>query len=329
MIETTLRINGNLKLLGRFRDEDQTEKFVFESPAGIIELTWVKNKKGITVFYLPTHHYCNLGCKFCHLTEEHKGIGQKMIPISAEDLNSAMEYVINKYTGNKKVLLSFMGVGEPFLNLDLVFQLFDLNKKKKGFVFSYALASMMLSSSGFRKIYRKMEADKIPLKIHFSLHFPFDKTRHDIIPCSKETISQSLRRLNQYRAFVKRQKGIMANFSMFHETTDPVEIHYTIIKGINDSDRDLDKLIGLGVKYKIPLKILKFNPTESLKRSDRERYWFERLKKQYGAAVAYYMPPGPNIGSSCGQFTKHYYLGSQSREQLKEFNDWKTRYEVK
>jgi adenine C2-methylase RlmN of 23S rRNA A2503 and tRNA A37 len=222
-----------------------------------------------------------------------------------------------------------MGVGEPFLNLDLVFQMFDLNKKKEGFIFSYALASMMLSSSGFQKIYKKVKKDKMPLKIHFSLHSPMDRVRHLIIPSSKETISRCLGRLKKYQAFIKTQKEIVDNLSKFHKTRDAVEIHYTIIKDVNDTENDLNKLIGIGQKDRIALKILKFNPTESLKRSDREKYWLKRLKKEYGAPVVFYMPPGPNIGSSCGQFTKHYYLGSHSQKQLKEFHQWKLKYEVK
>jgi Predicted Fe-S-cluster redox enzyme len=325
----TIKIGDNLKLLGRFRDDDGTEKFVFESAAGIIEITWIKNKKGITVFCLPTHHYCSLGCKFCHLTEERRGINKKMIPIKAEDLNGAMDYVVKKYAKNKKILLSFMGVGEPFLNLDLIFRVFDLNKKKKGFAFSYALASMMPSEAGFKKIYQKVKTDKLPLKIHFSLHSPFDKTRQEIIPSSKETIGEVLGRLKKYEAFIKTQPEIINNLSQFHNSTAATKIHYTVIKDINDSEKDLHEVIGLGKKFGVSFKILKFNPTASLKRSDREQHWLERLTKEYGAPVKYYAPPGLNIGSSCGQFTKHYYLGSQSGEQMKEFKQWKKKYEVK
>ena len=324
-----IKINKNLKLLGRFRDEDSTEKFVFDSPRGIIELTWVRNKKGISVFCLPTHHYCNLGCKFCHLTEEHEGIDKKMIPIKAEDLSVALDYVMANYVKDKKILLSFMGVGEPFLNLDLIFKMFDLNKHKKGFVFGYALATMMLTPTGFKKIYQRIKQDDIPIKIHFSLHSPIDKIRHSIIPSSRDTISQCLKQLKKYQIIVKNKKEITNNLSKFHKTTDPVEIHYAIIKDINDSENDLIKLINIGKEYEIPLKILKFNPTESLERSRQEQNWIKRLKAEYGASFAYYAPPGPNIGSSCGQFTKHYYLGSHSKEQLKEFNKWKLQYEVR
>jgi len=251
------------------------------------------------------------------------------VPIAAEDLNGAMDYVIKKYAKNKKILLSFMGVGEPFLNLDLIFEIFDLNKKKKGFAFSYALASMMPSVAGFQKIYQKVKKDKLPLKIHFSLHSPLDKTRQEIIPSSKETIGEVLGRLKKYEAFIKTQPKIIDNLSHFHNSTDAAKIHYTVIKDINDSEKDLNEVIGLGKKFNVSLKILKFNPTALLQRSNREEYWLERLKKEYGAPVKYYAPPGLNIGSSCGQFTKHYYLGSQSGEQLREFKRWKKKYEVK
>jgi adenine C2-methylase RlmN of 23S rRNA A2503 and tRNA A37 len=314
------------KILGRFKDEDGTEKFVFKVLHGIIELTWIKNKNGIAVFCLPTHHYCNLGCKFCHLTG--KGANIKMVPISAESLIAALKWIIDSYINDGKLLFCFMGVGEPFLNINLVFQIYDYFKKNTDRIISLALASMMLAPAPFERILEKVKQENLPLKIHFSLHSPSDKTRKEIIPSAPTTISECLKKLKNYQDIVLTNQTIIKNLSQFHKQPDPVEIHYTVIDGINDGDEDLSKIIEIGNEYKIPLKILKFNPTESLKRSPRTEFWFNELSKNYGAPVYLYAPPGPNIGSSCGQFTKHYYLGSNSPEELKEFKAWKKKYEI-
>ena len=314
------------KILGRFKDEDDTEKFVFETENGIIEITRIKNKEGIAVFCLPTHHYCNLGCKFCHLTG--KGANIKMVPISAESLIATLKRVIDSYVNDDKLLLSFMGVGEPFLNIDLVFQTYDYFKKNTDKIISLALASMMLSPAPFERIIKKVKWENLPLKIHFSLHSPSDKTRKEIIPSAPTTINECLEALKNYQDIVLSNPIIIKNLSQFHKQPDAVEIHYTVIDKINDSDKDLTKIIEIGKKYKIPLKILKFNPTKSLNRSPRTEFWFNELSKNYGAPVYLYAPPGPNIGSSCGQFTKHYYLGSNSPKELKEFKAWKEKYEI-
>ena len=168
----------------------------------------------------------------------------------------------------------------------------------------------------------------IPLKIHFSLHSSNSKIRKSIIPCTSVTVEEAFSLLSEYR-----EKNLNDNFkkelAKYHKIIDNTEIHYTIIKDVNDSEDELNELIRLGNKYKIPLKLLKFNPTKELKRTpEKEKYWFARLSEEYGAPVVEYAPPGPNIGSSCGQFTKHYYLSTTPEEQ-QEFIKWKEKYEVK
>lgn len=318
---------AKIELLGRFRDEDGTEKFVFESSKGIIEITWIKNKKDIAVFCLPTHHYCNLGCKFCHLTEEGSK-DKKMISISVQDISQALNVVSDSYIKDNKLLFSFMGVGEPFLNIKLIFDLYDYFTRNTKKIVSLALATMMLTPEPLQQIIKKVQKNNLPLKIHFSLHSPLDKDRKEIIPWAPTTIAECLEVLKSYRDIVQTNSTVMGNLSQFHQQAEPAEIHYTIIDQINDSQADSDRLIEIGHQYKIPLKLIQFNPTKTLRRSPKTEFWLEELSKNYGASVCLYAPPGPNIGSSCGQFTKHYYLGSNSPEELEEFENWKKKYEI-
>ncbi len=312
-----------MKLLGRFRDEDGTEKFVFSDENGIIEVTWIKNKEGIAVFCLPTHYYCNLGCKFCHLTESNNG-KKEMKPISSESLIECVNFISERYINHDKVLFSFMGVGEPFLNIDLVFDIYKYFKSESNKKVSLALASMMLTLSPFEEIIK----EGLPLKIHFSLHSPIDAKRKEVIPSARTSISECLGLLEKYDSIVKNYPYIIENFSNFHQRPSPTEIHYTIIEGVNDSEKDLSEMIKIGDCYKIPLKLIKFNPTKNLKRSSKEKFWLKELSEKYNAPVSFYIPPGLNIGSSCGQFTKHYYLGSNTKEELEEFKRWKKKYQV-
>lgn len=100
---------------------------------------------------------------------------------------------------------------------------------------------------------------------------------------------------------------MLENLEQFHSSITPILLHYTVIEGVNDTQEELERLIDYGRRYEIPLKILKFNPTKFLTRSSKEKYWFDVLSLKYKANVVFYEPPGLNIGSSCGQFTKHYY----------------------
>ena len=314
------------ELLGRFRDEDGTEKFVFKTQNGVIEITSICNKKGIDVFCVPTHHYCNLGCKFCHLTEDGDS-SKSMDKITARTLRDVLVNVLELTGGNSNCLLSFMGVGEPFLNADLIVETYKaLNPKYENL--SLALSTMMPTIKPIDFFIAQTKQNNLPLKIHFSMHSPLDEIRHNIIPCSRYSIRECLEALIRYREAVNGNSVIKNNLAQFHSENSPIEIHYTIINGINDSQEELEKLIEYGENYKIPLKILKFNPTKSLKTSRKAQKWFKVLSSRYNASVVMYAPPGPNIGSSCGQFTKHYYLGSNSEQELREFKAWKKKYQV-
>lgn len=63
-------ITNNLKRLA-FKDfSDDSIKNVFQSAnKGIIELTLLFNKRDIDVVCVPTHHFCNLGCKKKHINQ--------------------------------------------------------------------------------------------------------------------------------------------------------------------------------------------------------------------------------------------------------------------
>ena len=74
-----------IKNMGTFKDfSDETLKTVFDiGNKKIIEMSLLFNKEDKDVVCVPTHHFCNLGCKMCHLTN--KGLNKAMIHINSED----------------------------------------------------------------------------------------------------------------------------------------------------------------------------------------------------------------------------------------------------
>ena len=72
--------------IGTFKDyNDGTLKTVFDvGDNKIIEMSLLFNKKDKDVVCVPTHHFCNLGCKMCHLTN--KGLNKVMTSIKGKTL---------------------------------------------------------------------------------------------------------------------------------------------------------------------------------------------------------------------------------------------------
>jgi len=326
-----MKINEPITCLGRFQDEDGTEKFVFEvEDKGIIEVAWIKNKLGIDVLCLPTHYYCTLGCKFCHLTQSNDRINN-MGSISVLDLYPIIQWINSRYLTNEKCLLSFMGVGEPLFNPHLILGIYKmLNDDEKKKMFSIALSTIVPEQRILGAAIHTILQEKVPTKIHFSLHSPDLSSRRNLLPKSWIKIDPALLRLYDYATLcsneVKKNLSIFHDGDCFRELCS--EIHYTLIDGINDSEDEYFLLKELGQKFHIPLKFLKFNPIGNLKRSPKEELWIKELKKEYEAKVSAYSPPGSNIGSSCGQFTKHYYLGCKDDKEREEFETWKKMYRI-
>lgn len=311
-------------------------KTVFEAGDNkIIEMSLLANKPQMDVVCVPTHHFCNLGCKMCHLTNN--SLNKAMIPIASSDfyecLIQTLTFKGKRRTNKNKLLISFMGVGEPLLNLKLiedVYKMEDSIKSKLGYdAIGYALATMMPNNNIF-KLTEMVDRLNIPLKVHFSMHTPIDSHRFALIPSTKVSVENALSYLSKYRETLQSNDTIMNEYIKFHRTNDPIEIHYTLISEVNDSKKELNKICKLLSKYNIPIKFISFNPINELKISNAESEWIETISKKLPTIrVKTYSPPGREIGSSCGQFTKHYYHQEiETEKERNEFEEWKQKHQI-
>lgn len=326
-----------LKSLGVFRDsKDGSLKSVYRKDDNkIVEMTLLFNKENKDVVCVPTHHFCNLGCKMCHLTNN--SLNKCMAPITYDDFKEALMRSLtdeenNRITDKKKLLISFMGVGEPLLNLNLIENIFihesELKEELGYDAVSYAISTMM-PNDNVKKLTELVNKYAKPLKLHFSLHTPIDSERRELIPSTNVSVTEALDLLDYYRHCVKNNPDFVKSYKIFHEECEPIEIHYTLIKGVNDSDEELELITSLLSKYKIPIKFIRFNPKSNMDISDNEQKWVETIKKRANVKVKTYSPPGREIGSSCGEFTKHYYHEEiETEEEKKEFEEWKDNHEV-
>jgi adenine C2-methylase RlmN of 23S rRNA A2503 and tRNA A37 len=188
----------------------------------------------------------------------------------------------------------------------------------------------MMPNAGLEKLTAIVTGKSIPLKVHFSLHSPFSDERKLLLPRTTVGVEEAFEMLAHYRKEVSGIESIQAKMKEFHAIADPTEIHYTLIDQVNDTDRHLKRMIELLDLYRIPLKLIRFNPPEGMQRSKKEGEWLSTLQKSLpGLRVVEYEPPGKQIGSSCGEFTKHYYLSElETEEEKKEFLEWKQEHQI-
>lgn len=330
-------MNFKLTKIGSFMDfSDNSIKNVFENENGeVIEITLLQNRAERDVVCVPTHYFCTLGCKFCHLTNFFST--KTMKKISVDEFNEALVRTLCIENGSelirrtykKDILISFMGVGEPLCNIDLIRDVFltDITKKLGFKNVSYACATMCPKLELLEDLFKVVEEYNIPLKIHFSLHTPNDEERRKIIPSSTANVIDICNALRKYSIFIERSPEILENFEKFHKNLSGVEIHYTLINGVNDSLDNLDTICRILILYGFVIKFIDFNEVGDMAKSRLVDVWKKELSV-FGSKVKYYCPPGRNIGSSCGQFTRHYFINTETEEERFEFEGWKLKYGI-
>ena len=234
---------------------------------------------------------------------------------------------------NKKILLSFMGVGKPLLNQHLIEEIFiaenAISASTGHQIFSYAI-STIFPNNNVNHLFDFINSNSMPVKLHMSLHSPFSEERQKLLPFTSVSVEKAMELLLEYRQKASTNEKIMHNLPQFHKYTEPIEIHYTLIENVNDSKKHLFKMTELLKKYCIPIKFITFNPINSLKRSPLTNEWINYLQCELPHLhISAYTPPGSEVGSSCGEFTKHFYHQEiETPEELLEFEEWKNKHMV-
>jgi len=283
---------------------DATLKYIFKTEDNlIVECSYINKNDGKDIICIPSQTMCNLACKFCHTTDY---IGKiKNRNLASYELDDCVEYIIKDLDiqkHNRVLLISFMGCGEPILNVDNVIEtMIEIKKlEKSGFSYvRFAIATSIPKNKwiNFYKLVEGIKNNNLPVKIHLSLHYTMDILRTEWMPASLDIMS-SLSCVDFYQKLTK----------------NPVEIHYTLIDGVNDTEQDAILLSTFLKDKDMNVKFLFFNekPSIDFHASNQDKLKiFKRYFDKYNINHEYYIPPGLDIGASCGQFMLDYYIKNQ------------------
>lgn len=261
-------------------DPDGTEKFVFNDENGVLEIVRINTKHDRDIYCVPSMYQCLIGCKMCYLTiNKIKGSNKK---IPSGNIDEAIRLIREKYpTGKPEIQISIMGVGDPLSNLELVN---DICGNEKYSRVSISTVFPLLPKTQFPK----------KLKIHFSLHSPFEERRKEIIPKNKISLEKILDFLNKHEG--------------------EVEYHYTLMSGLNDDDEHLEAVCELMKNSRGTIKFLDYKTSDktNIRKSIRATEWLRKVSEYTN--VEYYYPPGELIQGSCGLFTEGFYTNKPSQE---------------
>lgn len=267
--------------------EDATIKYIFDVNGQMVEYSYIDNGSNKDIICVPCQTMCNMKCTFCHLTDH---IGQ--IPtrnLHNLEITEGIEYIIDDLKlGGRTLLISYMGSGEPLANIDnIIDSMVMLNRHYPNIRFGLATMLPKKYSHEFHKLMYEVIKYNLNVKVHLSMHFVDDEQRKEWMPSALE-LEPSLLMLKLYRSM----------------TGNPIEVHYTIMKDVNDKYYHIGALAPL-IDDKTTIKFMMFSEKESLdavKSDEKELESHMSWLRSEGKIVEYYKPPGNDIGSSCGQF---------------------------
>lgn len=275
---------------------DKTVKYVFRLNDGVImETSYIDNGTGKDIICVSSQTMCSMGCSFCHLTDY---VGKvKLRNMNFSEIIESVDFIYRdlNLVNNRLLLVSYMGMGEAVMNSDnVLISMKKLMQSYENIRFGMATSLPKGKWKNFIKIAEVVKESKIPLKIHLSLHYTRDLQRNEFMPGSLNI------------------KPSISALEFYHQITgNPVEIHYTLIKGQNDTIEDSWNLISLIENREIPVKFLRFSPKENddNEETDKKRisYFREKLEES-GIKTEYYEPPGFDVAASCGMFLMENYL---------------------
>ncbi len=276
---------GNLKLELKLESKiDNSKKYLFELNDGnIIETVMMEYEDRITVC-ISNQVGCRMGCKFCASTLD--GLIRNLDPWEIIDQILKVQEDTKKRISN----LVLMGSGEPLDNFENTKKFLKLVNDKNGLNIGYR--HITLSTCGIVPKMKELADIKIPINLALSLHSPYDDKRVEIMPVAKSYKIKDI--LDACRYYIK-------------STNRRVTIEYSLIKGVNDSEKEAKELIKLLKGMLCHVNLIPVNNVEErdFKRPDKSHiYKFKEILEKNNIPTTVRNSMGSDIGGACGQLRR-------------------------
>ena len=276
--------DGSIKYLFALQDGKKTEA---------VYMPYV-NRKTICISSMVG---CPAGCTFCATGK--MGFGRNLT--AGEILDQILYTAYHQKHSPKEIRnVVLMGMGEPLLNVDNVFEAIERMLHPSGLAMSPRRVT--LSTVGIpRGIYKMAESD-LEVRLALSLHAPDDETRKQIIPTAhRYSIAEIMEAVRHYYAKTKRR----------------VTLEYTMLGGVNDhlwQARALGQhLKGLSAHTRtgtagghtaLHVNLIPWNPWDGAPHqgtSKEQIMKFAAELEKTGLPTSVRWSRGRDVGAACGQ----------------------------
>ena len=183
----------------------------------------------------------------------------------------------------KKVV--FMGMGEPAHNLDNVLEAIDLLGTEGGI----GQRNLVFSTVGDPRVFERLPQQRVKPALALSLHTSRAELREQLLPRAPKISPEELMELGEAYA---RHIGY------------PIQYQWTLLKGINDSQEEMDNILRL---FKGKFAVLNLIPYNSLEADDYQRPEGKRIVEMVrylhsrGVLTKVRNSAGQDVDGGCGQ----------------------------
>lgn len=273
------------------KSSDGTKKYLYPVLNNkYIEAAYIPDKERATLC-VSSQVGCKMGCLFCMTARQ--GFQAQL------DANQIINQVLSLPDFDSLTNIVYMGMGEPFDNLDNVLKSLEILTADYGL--NYSPKRITVSTIGIIPGMKTfLEKSKCHLAI--SLHTPFDEERKQLMPVQNVySIKEVIKELNSYD--LGRQRRISFEYIMF--------------KGFNDTSAHVKELSRLLNKTSCRINLIRFHPIPDtpLEGSDEQTIQkFKTMLVNKGIRTTVRASRGEDIFAACGLLSTKRLLENKDKD---------------
>jgi 23S rRNA (adenine2503-C2)-methyltransferase len=262
------------------------KKYLFNYTGGSVEgcLLYLDYRKTPNVICISSQIGCTYSCSICA-----NGILPFRRSLTAAELIDQTKRIKlnNKHLANQKFEITLMGVGEPLENLGEIVPFME-----EAFSSFNNLVKINISTIGVISSLHKLIKLKLPfynrMHIQISLHASSDEQRRKLLDNRLPAITET----------------IMLSEEFSKQYNDTVCYNYLLLKGVNDSEKDLFDLYGLLKNKRAYVKLSNLNWIRNAIYTPSDHQVFVKaanLLNKLGIPTKIFRSVGSDIQIGCGQ----------------------------
>jgi len=257
--------------------KDGTKKYLYKTQKGnYIETAYIPDKDRATIC-VSSQVGCKMNCLFCSTGKQ--GFQANL------SVNEILNQLHSLPDFEKITNIVYMGMGEPFDNIDNVLKSLEILTAEYGYAMSPK--RITISSIGLIPGMRKfLESTKAHLAI--SMHSPFDQERRYLMPVQSAYSIVDV--INEIKSFeFNRQRRVSFEYIMF--------------KGLNDSEKHAKEIVKIVKGLKCRINLIRYHsvpgvPLETT--SEKKLLSFQNYLKSKGIQTTIRASRGEDIDAACG-----------------------------